>query len=97
MPHYKFIGRVVKLDDEDYETWKRVYFAIPDLDAELRRIDDEFREAQPSRWFCAASAKLAAKHQRFLREGAKECRLCGSADEWHLPDGKACIERQRAK
>lgn len=62
MAEYRFSGRTIKLTEADYSQWKRVYSAIPDFDAELQRIDDS---DLPEKWFCAASAKLAAKHQKF--------------------------------
>ena len=59
---YRFHGKTIKINERDYNQWKRVYHAIPDFDAELQRIDDS---ELPQNWFCAVSAKLAAKHQKF--------------------------------
>jgi hypothetical protein len=59
---YRFEGKTIKLNQRDYDQWKKVYHAIPDFDAELQRIDDS---ELPANWFCAVSAKLAAKHQKF--------------------------------
>jgi hypothetical protein len=67
---YKYQGQVVRLNAADYDRWKRLYSTIPDLDAELARIDDAL-SSKPSGadgWFPAASAMLAAKHQRLLAE-----------------------------
>lgn len=74
---YRFQGRVIRLNERDYDQWKRVYHAIPDFDAELQRIDDS---ELPQNWFCAVSAKLAAKHQKFISQAktAKAVKLPNS-------------------
>lgn len=61
---YKFKGEIIKLSARDHERWRSAYSAIPDLDAELQRIDDRFQAKHPDNWFQAASAMLAAKHQK---------------------------------
>lgn len=65
---YRFAGAIVRLNEQDYNSWRKTYSAIPDLDTELRRIDDRFREDKPAKWFSAASAMLAAKNQRIIAE-----------------------------
>lgn len=62
---YKFAGKQIRLNERDYDRWKKVYHAIPDFDAELQRIDDE---ELPPKWFPAVSAKLAAKHQKLTAQ-----------------------------
>jgi uncharacterized protein YdaU (DUF1376 family) len=65
---YRWHGKIVRLKADDYEAWRKSYSAIPDLDAELTRIDDALAsEGKIKGWFPAASAMLAAKHQK-LRE-----------------------------
>lgn len=62
---YRFAGKTIRLTGADFDSWRAAYSAIPDLDAELRRIDDS---DLPKNWFPAVSAKLAAKHQKILGE-----------------------------
>lgn len=67
---YRFAGEVVRLNARDYDRWRKAYSAIPDFDAELQRIDDQFRAKPPENWFIAASAMLAAKHQKLSAQAA---------------------------
>lgn len=72
---YRWRGKIIRLNSADYDGWRRAYFAIPDLDAELTRIDDSLAaEGKSKGWFPAASAMLAAKHQRNLERQASENR-----------------------
>lgn len=67
--NYRWTGRVIRLNDEDYQSWQKCYSAIPDLDAELKRIDDRLAtEGKTKNWFVATSAMLAHKHQHLLAE-----------------------------
>lgn len=63
---YSFQGRVVRLTERDYRAWKQAYSAIPDLDAELQRIDANLSAKPDGKWFVAAAAMLNAKHQKIL-------------------------------
>lgn len=63
---YAFEGRVIRLVRADYDTWKKTNHAIPDFEAELRRIDDSLRQNPPKDWFPAVSAMLNAKHQKLV-------------------------------
>jgi uncharacterized protein YdaU (DUF1376 family) len=70
---HQFEGKVIRLTPADHASWRQAYGAIPDLDAELTRIDDALEEDRRAGksvtgWFAATSAKLAAKHQKFLAE-----------------------------
>lgn len=65
---YIFKGRVVRLNANDYSSWKKAYHCILDLDAELQRIDTGFAAKAPDNWFVAASNMLNAKHQKILGE-----------------------------
>lgn len=66
---YRFRASIVRLTQEDYDTWRKAYSAIHDFDAELTRINDALSEKKPKNWFTAASAMLAAKHQSLLASG----------------------------
>jgi len=87
---YKYTGRVIRLTAADYDRWKRAYSAIPDFDAELARVDDALGgKLKPGeQWFPAASAMLAAKHQKLLGERKKPAPSAAASaalttdDEW---------------
>lgn len=64
--NYIFAGSVVKLAARDYQNWRKAYSAIPDFDAELRRIDIALSARPADNWFVAASNMLAAKHQKLV-------------------------------
>lgn len=70
---YAFEGAVIKLNHKDFETWAKVYHAIPDLMAELTAFDVWWRK-QPvderKKWFDRTSRSLNRKHQDALRAGA---------------------------
>ena len=65
---YKFSGKVVRLKAKDFDAWLKAYHSIPDLSAELQRIDAGLAAKPPDNWFVAASAMLNAKHQKLLGE-----------------------------
>ena len=66
---FMFSGQTVKLNEADYAGWKKAYSNIPDLNAELQRIDDALTVRGITDWFCAASAMLNAKHQSLGKQG----------------------------
>ena len=66
---YAFAGKVIRLNRDDYDTWKATYHAVPDLNAELRSLDDYYASEPPDkrkRWFVRASAALRKKHEAHL-------------------------------
>lgn len=63
---YAFQGRALRLTRADYDAWRKLYHAIPDLDAELGRIDLSLAAESHAKPFVAASAMLNAKHQKLL-------------------------------
>ncbi len=66
-----FSLRTVRLNQADYERWKKTYFAIPDFNAELMRIDDSLTtEAERKGWFVSTSAKLNFAHKANLAQAA---------------------------
>ena len=72
---YRFAGKVIKLNSEDFEGWAKAYHAIPDLEAELRSLDD-FYASKPAKdrgnWFVRCSAALAKKHQERMANAEPE-------------------------
>lgn len=68
---YAFEGRVIKLNQVDFDLWKETYHAIPDLKAELLGLDLWWTQ-QPvedrRKWFVRTSSSLNRKHQELLRQ-----------------------------
>lgn len=67
---YAFFGKVIRLVPRDLDTWRRVYHAIPDIEAELFSLD-AWLLSQPDKqkdWFHRVSGNLNRKHQESLRE-----------------------------
>jgi hypothetical protein len=63
---YAFEGKVIRLNQTDYDRWKRTYHGIPDLTAELTSIDAwlaDQPEAKRKRWFQATTGMLNRAHQ----------------------------------
>ena len=80
---YAFFGRTIRLNDRDLAGWKRVYSAIPDLEAELNTIDAWWQgqeDPAPKNWFYRTSQMLNRKHQERLSadndDGEWEVPLC---------------------
>jgi len=66
---YTFDGATIRLKSADFERWKAIYSAIPDIRAELSAIDDWWQgqpEDRRKKWFNATSGMLAKKHQDYL-------------------------------
>ena len=66
---FAFEGRVIRLNDIDLAKWRKVYHAIPDLDAELLSLDAWFQgdgAAKAAKWFHTASGALNRKHQEII-------------------------------
>lgn len=61
---FSFIGDVIKLKHPDFEKWKKAYYAIPDLNAELLAADAWYRENPPKggKWFFPVSNWLKKAH-----------------------------------
>ncbi|MDC9615844.1 helix-turn-helix domain-containing protein [Xenorhabdus khoisanae] len=54
---HTFKGEIIKLNQKDYDNWKKIFPHI-DLDAQLQRLDIEFQAERPKKWFITASQKL---------------------------------------
>ena len=68
---YAFSGRIVKLNQEHYDLWKKTYHAIPDFDAYLQKQDDFYAglsKQELGKWFPRLSAALGKAHQQYLAE-----------------------------
>ena len=70
MSRYKFEGRVVRLNERDYDQWRKIYHAIPDFDAALFTADlqlaGEDGTERPRNWFSVVSSKLQYQHQKYF-------------------------------
>ena len=67
---YAFAGDTIRLNQRDFDGWSKAYFAIPDLAAELRVLDDWLRDKpdKQKNWFSAVSGMLARKHTQLLAQ-----------------------------
>lgn len=54
---YAWQGRVIRLNQRDYDQWRKSYPDIPDFDAELQAADDYYHENPPpdGKWFFPVS------------------------------------------
>lgn len=67
---YVFEGRIIRLAEADFRSWRQAYSAIPDLLAELTTIDGTLAaQKHEGDWFVKVSRWLQAKHERLLKEG----------------------------
>lgn len=73
---YKFVGGRIKLTAADYDKWRRIYHAIPDMDAELAMLDDYYSAtlAPNENWFIRCSAALNKKHQEWAVKAKAEAK-----------------------
>jgi hypothetical protein len=68
-----FEGSVIKLRKRHYDLWKRVYHAIPDIDAALASLDAYYAsETDPGNWFVRCSTALGNKHQKWKAQQVAE-------------------------
>lgn len=67
---YAFEGNVVRLNQKDFDSWKKLFHNI-DLVAELTRLDLEFTHDKPKNWFSTASAKLNYQNKNAIRQPTK--------------------------
>lgn len=69
--NYAFKGKIIRLSQEDFDRWKEVYSAIPDLVSELSAADDYYSENPPSdgKWFFPVSNWMKRAHQKAASEG----------------------------
>lgn len=80
---YAFNGRVIQLNQKDYDTWKKRFSAaFTDFDACLQSADDWIRkqdDEQKKKWFFIVSGMLRKKHEKALQSQARhavsECLL----------------------
>jgi hypothetical protein len=66
---YAFFGRVIRLIPRDLENWRRTFYAVPDIMAELSALDlwlEDQSEAKRKKWFHTAFGALNRKHQEIL-------------------------------
>ena len=105
MTDYRFTGTTIKLTHDDYEKWAERYHAIPDMEAELWKLDDYYTEHKVEKWFIRCSAALANSHQRWVLsrqdEKATATILMRTATEqeyrlWQHEQGNHAIADERA-
>lgn len=66
MTDYAFKGQTIRLNQSDYDQWKKVFYAIPDFDAELFTLDAFYTEQEEKKWFVRCSRALLKAHNRAL-------------------------------
>ncbi|MDC9607206.1 helix-turn-helix domain-containing protein [Xenorhabdus griffiniae] len=65
---HAFRGEVIRLNQKDYDNWKKIFPHI-DLNNQLQRLDIEFQAEMPKNWFITASQKLNYQNsQQFSRK-----------------------------
>lgn len=69
---FAFVGKIIRLKEDDFARWRKAYSAIPDLIAELTKADDYYSENPPpgGKWFFPVSQWLAKAHREALRRDA---------------------------
>ncbi len=72
MTAYGFLGRTIRLNNEDYDQWRKVFWAIPDLDAELFSLDTYYTETNVKNWFIRCSRALLKAHNKGLVNGSRD-------------------------
>lgn len=71
---YAFDGRVIRLDRDDFDRWKKSFAHIPDLTGELQRHDDYLAGLEPGKlgnWFARTSAFLANRNTELAAKAAE--------------------------
>lgn len=73
---YAFIGRIVRLNQKDFDRWRAAYRAIPDFLAALQKADDYYSQNPPpdGKWFFPVSRWLEkenSEHQRITVNGRR--------------------------
>lgn len=74
---YAFEGRVIKLNEADYNKWCEVYWAIPDMRSALYTLDGYYASEIemsspgaaeiPKTWFRRTSSVLLKRHEYYIR------------------------------
>lgn len=85
---YAFEGNVVRLNQRDYNAWKRLFPHI-ELSSELMRLDLEFTNEKPKNWFSTASAKLNYQNKQAAKQLSwSGKRVSGISQPMnHIPEG----------
>lgn len=79
---YAFEGRVVRLNQRDYEAWGELYPLI-DLNYELQKLDIEFAHEKPKSWFITASQKLSYQNKQASQRGVTKQAVNAPATHWN--------------
>lgn len=71
---YAFEGRVIRLEQKQFDLWRKAYQAIPDMTAALQRADDYYFEhpLDDGKWFFKVSRWLDKENTDALRGKATE-------------------------
>lgn len=64
-----FVGKIIRLNAEQFERWRKAYHGILDMLAELTKADDYYSEHAPAdgKWFFLVSKWLERAHKDALK------------------------------
>ena len=74
---YRFTGKIIRLTEDDFNTWQKTYHGIPDLNAALVGLDGWWDSLHPEgdaerkKWFNPISAALNNRHQVAIAKANK--------------------------
>ncbi len=72
---YTFVGKIIRLNQHDYDTWAKAYSNI-DLGAQLQALDDYYDRnltgGDRKKWFARCSQALAKKNERARSEQPRQ-------------------------
>jgi hypothetical protein len=73
---YAFEGRIIRLDQAQFDRWKTTYNKLPDITATLQAADDFYSENPPKdgKWFFPVSRWLEKEHTKIAAEEEKQRR-----------------------
>lgn len=71
---FAFEGKIIRLDQNQLDTWRKSYSAIPDIRAELTKADAYYAEHPPKdgKWFFVVSRWLDKAHNDILAARRRE-------------------------
>jgi hypothetical protein len=72
---YTFAGKIIRLNQHDYDTWEKAYHHI-DFRAQLQALDDYYDRhltgGDRNKWFARCSQALAKKNERARSEQPRQ-------------------------
>jgi biotin operon repressor len=75
--NHAFKGEIIRLNQKDYDNWKKLFPNI-DLGTQLQRLDIEFQAEKPKNWFVTTSQKLNYQNIQAGSKNKPTKRITGS-------------------